>query len=53
MAVLGFQGRRCFWAPFAAWPQNRAFRSNSSGLLSQALRDFRCNPWREEKGINR
>jgi hypothetical protein len=25
---------------------NRAFRSNSSVLLSQALRDFRYNPWR-------
>jgi hypothetical protein len=24
----------------------RAFRSNSSVLLSQALRDFRFNPWR-------
>jgi hypothetical protein len=26
--------------------KNRAFRSNSSVLLSQALRDFRFNPWR-------
>ncbi|MDR1178903.1 MAG: hypothetical protein LBK44_00230 [Spirochaetales bacterium] len=27
-------------------PRNRAFRSNSSVLLSQALRAFRSNPWR-------
>jgi hypothetical protein len=27
---------------------NRAFRSNSSDLPVQILRDFRCNPWRAQ-----
>jgi hypothetical protein len=31
---------------FALRAKNRAFRSNSSVLHSQALRDFRYNPWR-------